>query len=938
MCTKLQGAGLLNASIAATADCGGGGFASVDGGAGCFRAFCNASTWRAAEQVCQAHGAHLARLATWEQSFFARCLAAPRGDTTTPPALGAWIGLNSRTGAVCGKASPAGAWTWAGGGASAGSGGLLLWQAGEPNNAGGNERCAAVGRTGMWLDVNCGTPMPFVCSRPATSDSSSGGGGGGGAGAQLASCRHANSTGGGSGGGAEQSVAPWGMAIAALLLLVTCAPVFLCCTKRSWAPVSQRAKPSPPVPPGQLSLGVPLACDEGGGAHGWRGAAATAAPPAELSLLPLPGAWEQPRKVPIPPGLSAGDQFLVPLRECGGGGGGGGGGGAAAAAAVDHFWATVAMPPNAVPGQLLTVDVQGVRMSVTVPPGSTPGALLQFAVPQLPAAAPQVAAAHARCCLCCCRTAALPGEQVSACCGLLPGFPHSARAIARGRRVPTASFDAIRGFAALQVAIGHFFAFWRRGADATEWGGGNAVLMFFIMSGFVMMLGYGGKGAAPAVSGGYGGIARSFLLRRVARMGPTVWFALLINVPLSATAARHAAAADACSPDEQQYYDTGAASAGAVAWDYLATAAFVQTWVGAGATNGPLWSTCAQMFCYLLFPFFVGALHTVRNRARALGEALLYWWLYVALWLGQAALVGKTTGSAETAYLVAHVTPVNKIGLFLLGMLCGSLALTNAALAPSERADQRARRWGAVADGCLACVALYFGLGLVLGAVSGELGGFVRFCGELFMPPLYALWLFSLTQAPGCASARLLCWRPFRALGDWSFALYCLHFPLFSYYAWARFGTDWFVASRADELGKGELRSAELLPMLALLFAASWATHHGVEKPCRVRLAAVLERCWPDCGPCGRADNDDGEDGGAAGLGDGSLTRAWQAAAQRAQQPRSDAHGGPSSAGLPLALPAPCALEQELEMRELSARGPAADGALVASPIGASTL
>jgi peptidoglycan/LPS O-acetylase OafA/YrhL len=49
----------------------------------------------------------------------------------------------------------------------------------------------------------------------------------------------------------------------------------------------------------------------------------------------------------------------------------------------------------------------------------------------------------------------------------------------------------------------------------SEFGGGNAVLMFFIMSGFLMMCGYAGK---ADVTKRYDlSFAKSFMLNRIAR-------------------------------------------------------------------------------------------------------------------------------------------------------------------------------------------------------------------------------------------------------------------------------------------------------------------------------------------------------------------------------------------------------------------------------------
>ena len=95
-----------------------------------------------------------------------------------------------------------------------------------------------------------------------------------------------------------------------------------------------------------------------------------------------------------------------------------------------------------------------------------------------------------------------------------------------------------------------FFTWWSPDTfPGIECGGGNAVLMFFIMSGFVMQIGYAGKGPADgsccccAPDGGRGGgggcctgcggkFARTFWARRVARLLPLTWVSILIFLPI----------------------------------------------------------------------------------------------------------------------------------------------------------------------------------------------------------------------------------------------------------------------------------------------------------------------------------------------------------------------------------------------------------------------
>lgn len=73
------------------------------------------------------------------------------------------------------------------------------------------------------------------------------------------------------------------------------------------------------------------------------------------------------------------------------------------------------------------------------------------------------------------------------CCGIpVTVADHaSTRAVHKGKRVHSAAFDCIRGFGALQVSLGHFFSsyVYYHEAGGIELGGGNAVIMFFLMSG-----------------------------------------------------------------------------------------------------------------------------------------------------------------------------------------------------------------------------------------------------------------------------------------------------------------------------------------------------------------------------------------------------------------------------------------------------------------------
>ena len=251
--------------------------------------------------------------------------------------------------------------------------------------------------------------------------------------------------------------------------------------------------------------------------------------------------------------------------------------------------------------------------------------------------------------------------------------------------------------------------------------------MFFVMSGFVMMLGYAGKGP---VSGCAGSFSVDFWCKRVARIGPVVWLSLLLCIPITVNRPSQTAGI---------WGDSKAAQA----LSYLTTATFVQTWVGLGV-NGPLWSVCGQFFCYHWFPVLVGPMHTVRNTRRLISEVCVHWATYYFMW-GALFTIGASHGGVGFGYLFAHVSPMNKVPLFLIGVVFGSHALTNEAL--KEKPVAYVAKWANICNSISAFMSGYFFMQVTVGfegAMWG--GGITRVAGELLFPPLYGVWLYSFTQ------------------------------------------------------------------------------------------------------------------------------------------------------------------------------------------------
>jgi len=354
--------------------------------------------------------------------------------------------------------------------------------------------------------------------------------------------------------------------------------------------------------------------------------------------------------------------------------------------------------------------------------------------------------------------------------------------------------------------------------------------MFFVMSGFLMMVGYASKSfdgccvtcssckRGPAKS--HGVVATEFWMKRVARIGPTYWFSMLICIPLTVMKAQ-----------------TG------FPWlAYVTEALFLQTWFFQ-SVNPPLWSVCSQFFCYFWFPIVGSTWHTVRNTCRLFGEVVLYWQLYAILWIITFVALFLISEDFFTGYIIAHIHPTNKLPLFLIGAIFGSAAITRHPVPKSSRYTQF---WRITCDATSSLVIGYW-VGQLFGSfwdtgdsIPGlsDITGISRIFGELVLPPVYGLWLFSLTQAPSSFSARIFSIRLFRWLGDISFALYCLHWPLMEYYMWARCGNNWFSAP--ENCHKAQSNTIETIYMYIILVPVSWVILKVVEQPGRVQVYSLL--------------------------------------------------------------------------------------------------
>jgi len=114
--------------------------------------------WNAAQTHCQLNGANLVTINTPAEETFLANEEALHGSGFW------WIGASDQ--------GIEGTWAWIDGTAP----GPTNWADGEPNNANGNEDCAADNwsTTGQWNDRACGIASKFICERSSIPTSSSG--------------------------------------------------------------------------------------------------------------------------------------------------------------------------------------------------------------------------------------------------------------------------------------------------------------------------------------------------------------------------------------------------------------------------------------------------------------------------------------------------------------------------------------------------------------------------------------------------------------------------------------------------------------------------------------------------------------------------------------------------------------------------------------------
>ena len=350
-----------------------------------------------------------------------------------------------------------------------------------------------------------------------------------------------------------------------------------------------------------------------------------------------------------------------------------------------------------------------------------------------------------------------------------------------------------RGFCMSAIALGHFIMFsrvndWQDhnfrqiGAsngtttkraeiedqyNSADLNGGAAVMGFFCVSGFIMAIAYGDRDFTSIDRGAIN--RRNFYAKRFARLAPLYYFSLAISYGTT---------------EHKLWNLYGLAN--------LATFFCVQSWA-AGLLltwNGALWSVSTIAYFYYRFPWIISRVKRLVAKYD------------VSTVVTVAGLFNFFKYFCSGDYFFARAFPPYAMSTFLIGTVVGlrragapnlrppsafAVGKDGALPAPASQEELRERRkWVRRADG--------LGVGLTLVAVAitcgtyekgdvdvGPVGmaAYTRILFEASIPPFASYFLEAVTMAgEWCVAGKILNFAFFQLLGEWSYAIYVLQFPV----------------------------------------------------------------------------------------------------------------------------------------------------------------
>lgn len=287
------------------------------------------------------------------------------------------------------------------------------------------------------------------------------------------------------------------------------------------------------------------------------------------------------------------------------------------------------------------------------------------------------------------------------------------------------ALTATRAFAAIMVVIHHFGSeLYPFTLSKNIFHAGNiAVSYFFVLSGFVLFIAYDGKRISYA----------DYFKRRIGRIAPAYYLSLILMTFVAVGFLKYTLNANAAK-------------------EIGLSALFLQAYVPSFplVLNSPAWSISVEMFFYLLFPAFLILLN--RNiRLFVIGTVVLF----VLAQYFHMKYYEQRWSLPDSIVDTVFFNPAMHINQFLIGMLGGWLYLKT-----------NIRKWKFKGSSLLLLVVILLLIAYRPDSISYQVG---------LIAPVFMFFIVSTAVA----DTKVLNARPLVFLGEISYGIYILQFPVF---------------------------------------------------------------------------------------------------------------------------------------------------------------
>ena len=458
------------------------------------------------------------------------------------------------------------------------------------------------------------------------------------------------------------------------------------------------------------------------------------------------------------------------------------------------------------------------------------------------------------------------------------------------KEIDTSAITGLRAITALQIACGHWLLFFGNNSHPyLDFQGGIAVSTFFLITGFVMQVGYHEKVGSSSFR------YWDFIKRRYARMLPLHWFALAWYAPFIAINYRTIA-------NDYNFWQNKSGEVNLIMGIAL-TPFLMHSWIFSLCYwNSVCWSLSCQLGYYFTFPWLARKLNTLtvkfeenatiasptdtesqsdEEKFQTVQKSYrkYIWFAYHASYAAPLSLIGALNSSTfrniwrdddfegrahavvtaldndldgMRAYFCGRAWFPVRIPLFFMGMLLGSMRLR---LARHGVKPDVERFWTKYTDYGSCIMSCWLVTCIVCSRVVSDSKN-IRIFNEFFLTAPVAFWLYGVTIARNSYTVHALRHPVLQAIGTWSFAMYLLQFPLFT--SWAAFEYDTMrVFPECDRTAPNvrvwadcfhnfssdtQLPNVVVIVFLFFLVILAFVCHHVIEKPGSKLMTRLLVR------------------------------------------------------------------------------------------------